>query len=256
MQLASSCLSNEASCFVYNAAFPFAGSSPMVLHPKEGAMIRLIPHLVCLVLLSPFLAGCQTTESERLRQVNDDGVYLFSQGNYQGARECFELAHTLSPQDPALVFNLGQCQERLSDVKQAEQSFRHCLEMKADHADARQSLAALLKRTGRGAEANRLIEDWVKNHPNTPDSLSLEGWRLRQEKNYPLAQERLQQALALDPHHRRALVELGILYETSGRPERALVIYERVLARDPRQSDVSQRRQQLQAQGVARPLPD
>jgi len=51
--------------------------------------------------------------------------------------------------------------------------------------------------------------------------LALEGWRLRQEKNYPVAQDRLQQALALDAQHRRALIELGILYETNGRPDRA-----------------------------------
>lgn len=212
--------------------------------------------LAPLVLFSWFCAGCQTAENERLRQVNDDGVFLYAQGNYRGARECFDLALTLNPRDDALVYNLGQCYDRLGDAQRAEQYYRHGLELNAKHIDCRQGLAALLERTGRGMEANRVIDEYVQSQPNNADALALEGWKLRQDKNLPKAQEKLQQALAIDPQNRHALVELGILYEATGMPERALVLYERVLERDPKQAEVGRRRDQLKTQGVARPLPN
>lgn len=222
-------------------------------------MVRALPRvapLFCLVLFSWFIAGCQTLESERLRQINEDGVYLYSQGNYRGAIECFDLALTVNPRDEALVYNLGQCYDRLGDAKHAEQYYRTALELNPKHADSRRSLANLLVRGNRAAEANRLIDDFSQSQPNSADALALEGWRLMREKNLPKAQEKFQQALAVDPQNRHALVELGILYETSGRPERALVLYERVLARHPEQVDVARRHEQLKVQGVSRPLPD
>jgi hypothetical protein len=40
------------------------------------------------------------------------------------------------------------------------------------------------------------------------------------------------------------------------RPERALVLYERVLAIDPRQAEADKRMQVLLAKGAGRPRPD
>jgi tetratricopeptide (TPR) repeat protein len=231
----------------------------MTLDRRRLAMVRAFfwfRSLAWLLLFSCFVAGCQTMESERKRQINDDGVFLFSQGNYRGAKDCFELALTLNPRDEGVVYNLAQCYDHLGDAKRAEQHYRFCLELNAKHSDSRQSLAALLTRTGRPQEAGRLVDDFVQSHPNSAEALALEGWRLRQEKNYPKAQEKLQQALALEPHNRHALVELGILYEANGRPERALVLYERVLAEDAKQPELARRRDLLKAQGVSRPLPD
>ena len=81
-------------------------------------------------------------------------------------------------------------------------------------------------------------------------------WRLRQENNLPQARARLQQALALEPNNRRALAEMAIMYEATGMPERAYVLYERILAREPAQAEIAEKLQRLKNQGVQRPLPD
>jgi len=64
------------------------------------------------------------------------------------------------------------------------------------------------------------------------------------------------QALAIDPHCSRALVELGILYEQLGEPERSLILYQRSLEYNPRQPDVIDRLNELKAKNVGKPLPN
>ena len=192
------------------------------------------------------MAGCVTAPTNDRAQIyNDDGVYLFAQGQYREALECFELSLTLQPDDAALLFNAGQCHDRLGRWQTAEKYYLECLQRHAKHVEARQAYVALLHRTGRADQANQLIDDWLKQQPDLADAYALDAWRLRQQNAFPQAHGRLQQALDRDPHHGRALTELAILYEQSGMPERAYVLYERILARDPHQREIAQRLEQL-----------
>lgn len=201
-------------------------------------------------------AGCQTTADLRVKEFSDDGIQMFARGNFPAARDSFEAALTLTPQDPGLLYNLGQCYDRLGDWRKAEQYYLTCLQLAPTHGDARQAQASLLYRTGRTDEANRLILEWLQQQPNLADAYVLDAWRLRQDKALPQAQGRLQQALALEPNNRRALVELGIIYEMLAMPERALALYERALIVDPRQPEIAERVAQMHAKGIQRPLPD
>lgn len=202
------------------------------------------------------LAGCETAAQQRVRHYNADGVHLFQQGQYQSARDSFAAALELQSEDPALFYNLGQCCDRLNDNVRAEQYYLQCLQRSANHADCRHALAVLLVRTGRKPQAASMIHDWLTQQPKLADAYALDGWRLRQDNALSDAQGRLQQALALDPHNVRANVELGILYEAMNLPERSAVLYERALARNPNQPEVSQRLVSLRARKIGRPLPD
>ncbi len=208
----------------------------------------------CVGLLA--LAGCATLMDERVKEFNDDGVFLFARGDFRAAKENFEAALTLTPQDSGLLFNLGQCHDRLGAWRMAEQYYLTCLQIAPNHGDARLAQVNVLYRTGRVPEADRLIQDWLQEQPNRADAYVMDAWRLRQGKALPQAQGRLQQALALEPNNRRALVEMGIIYEMTGMPERALALYERALERDPRQPEVADRIQQMRAKGIQKPLPD
>lgn len=201
-------------------------------------------------------SGCESPGQERVKQFNADGVHLFGQGQYQAARESFALALELHPEDATLLYNLGQCCDRLGDRAKAEQHYRQLLARSPNHGDGRHALAALLYRAGRKEEAAQMIRDWLEGQPNRADAYALDGWRLRQDNALPDAQGRLHQALALDPHNVRANVELGILYETMSLPERSLVLYQRALEKNPNQPDVSRRLDTLRLRKVSRPLPD
>jgi len=101
-----------------------------------------------------------------------------------------------------------------------------------------------------------MVEDWLAREPRLAAAYAEDGWLWRQAGDLPRAQARLQQALELDPHNERALVELGILYETMERPERAVALYERVLADNPRQTAVKRRPALLVSRGIGPPRPE
>src|SRR5262249_22150159 len=134
--------------------------------------------------------------------------------------------------------------------------YKRCLEEDANHAPCRHALAVLLYRTGRRAEADHMIEDWLVREPKRAEAYVEDGWRLRQEGELTHAQARLQQALDLDATNVRALTEMALLFEVLGLPERAAVLYQGVLTADPRQPAVAERLNLLRAKKVGKPLPD
>jgi Flp pilus assembly protein TadD len=201
-------------------------------------------------------AGCDITQQERVQLYNEDGIHQFSMGNYREAADSFEQARLLKPDDPILVFNVGQAYDRLGKTKEAEAYYLDALKQKPNLADARQAYANLLTRTNRSENAARLIDQWSREEGNQSDALVLQAWKLRQENRLPEAYDKLQAALAQDPHNPRALVELGILYEKMNFPDRSLVLYERVLIQNPNLFEVRERVKALKAEGKKPPLLD
>lgn len=206
-------------------------------------------------LLAIILFGCTTVDEDRWRRINEDGVRLFAKGEYAQALDSFDYALTLHSDDPVLIYNMAQCYDRLGNAKNAEQYYVACLQRAPKHADARLALIELKYRSGKTADANQMIQDWLKQSPEAADPYVADAWRLRQERNLPAAQARAQEALARDLNNRRALTELAILEEMAGMPDRALVQYERILARDPNQIEIRERYEVLKVKGVKRPLP-
>ena len=60
-------------------------------------MLCVIPriNLLLVALVAALMlcaAGCVATEQERISDYNNDGLFLFQQGDYVGARESFKAA--------------------------------------------------------------------------------------------------------------------------------------------------------------------
>ena len=107
------------------------------------------------VALASVVAGCVSTDDQRLHDYNDDGIALFRRGAYSQARETFQAALTLKPADPNLLYNLGQCYDHLDQTDKAEETYRSCLRQAPDHADALHGLTALLVRQQKRDQAGR-----------------------------------------------------------------------------------------------------
>jgi Tfp pilus assembly protein PilF len=202
------------------------------------------------------LVGCAPLGQERVRDLNADGQLLFGQGNYAAARESFRQSLALRPTDAALIYNIGQCSERLGELELAENSYREVLQKVPGHAPSRHALVAVLVKRERAGEARRLVDDWLAQNPNSAAARSADGWLLLQTGDTLRARTRFQEALTLDPRDVKALTELGLIYETMGRPDRAAALYERALEQDPRQADVAERVKKMKAEGVSLPRPD
>jgi tetratricopeptide (TPR) repeat protein len=202
------------------------------------------------------VAACAPAQPDLLREYNDDGVRLFERGAYADARESFETALTLRPGDPNLLYDVGQCYDRLGKAAPAEQRYTQCLAREPGHAECRHALAELLLRQGRRSEAVGMVEDWLRRQPELAAAYAEDGWLWHQFGDLPRAQARLQQALDRDPRDNRALLELAAVYEDLHRPDRAAVLYERALEYRPHQPEVEHRLAGLRAGGAGRPHPD
>ena len=215
--------------------------------------MRRLWWLVGLVLC---LGGCASPEQERLRNYNADGLAAFQRGEYADARQTFQAALELQPEDAGLRYNIGQCSDRLGDATAAERAYSDCLRRSPEHAACRHALCRLLVRSGRTPEAVHMVDDWLQKQPNAAGPYAADGWLWLQAGDLPRAQGRLQQALERDPHDGQALIQLAQVYEAMHRPERAIVLYERALKQDPQQPDVVQRLNALRSQGAGAPHPD
>jgi len=207
-------------------------------------------------ILAMLVASCLPSSQELVTQYNEDGVLLFERGEFDHAKQSFEAAQKLAPEDAAISYNLGQCHDRMGDVAKAELIYRECLTLSANHAACRHSLAMLWVRSGRQAEAERMIEDWLAREPKLSSPYAEDGWLWHLRGDLPRAQSRLQQALQIDPHDLRALTELALIYEEMQRPDRALVLYERILDVNPRQPEIARYVEELRAQGAKPPKPE
>ena len=207
-------------------------------------------------VLASVVAGCVSTDDQRLRDYDDDGIQLFRRGAYNEARETFQAALALKPADPNLLYNLGQCYDRLDAADKAEETYRDCLRQAPGHADCLHALTAFLVRRQRRGEADQLVEDWIRREPNSAAAYAEYGWLCARDKDYPKALSACQHAYELDPHDVHALNQLGRLYETLNRQDRALAMYERSLEYQPNQPEVGALVSRLKGEGTRSPHPD
>jgi tetratricopeptide (TPR) repeat protein len=164
-------------------------------------------------------AGCAPTLMERVHNCNEDGVVLFGRGAYEPARQCFQAALTLQPDNADLMYNLGQCYDRLGNSAQAEQFYHNCLQRSPDHTECRHALALLLLREDRRQEAVQMVEEWLQqawqeysrleHSPQLAAAFTEDGWLYAQSNDTERALKRYQQALFYDQHYARTLAEMG-----------------------------------------------
>jgi Tfp pilus assembly protein PilF len=202
------------------------------------------------------LVGCAQTAQDRVREYNEDGVMLFKKGDYAHARETFQAALALKPTDSNLLFNIGQCYDRLQQPDQAEKAYLECIRSEPNHAECRHELAALLWKQDRKAESAKMVESWLAKEPKLASAFALHGWLFVQQGDLGKAKSRLFDALALDGSDWRALVALAQVFEAENRLDRALVLYQRALEINPDQAEVAHRVASLKSQGIGPPRPD
>jgi Tfp pilus assembly protein PilF len=211
---------------------------------------------LCAIPILLAAAGCVAPSQEKVRAFTEDGVHLYTHGDYKDAKESFQAALALRPGDVDLTYNVAQCCDRLGQDDRAEQLYQECLRRTPDHVECRHALAALLVREGRWADATNLIHDGLDRRPKSATAVAEDAWLWRQYGDLPKARARLEEALAMDPHDNRALLEMAQVYEAMRRPDRAVFLYQQALQYKPDQPDVVQRVSRLRQEGAERPRPD
>src|SRR5262249_24428013 len=144
----------------------------------------------------------------------------------------------------------------MGDAAKAERYYEQCMRQEPDHPACRHALAALLVRTGRKPEAEKMVVGWLASQPKLAAAYAEDGWLLHVSGDLPQGQARLQQAIGLDPQDSRALTELARVYEDLHREDRAVDLYQRVLKRDPSQTEIADHVQFLLTKGAGKPRPE
>ncbi len=207
-------------------------------------------------LTGVFRRGLRDDGAGRVHEFNEDGAHLFQRGEYDHAREEFQAALMLEPDNPKVLFNLGQCHDRLGQTRQAEQAYRESLQHDPNYPESRHALTVLLVNGGRLLEAQQMAQDWLRGAPKLAAAYAEDGWLYKQDGDPIKALKRYQQALDLDPRNERALIEMAVIYEELNYPDRALLLYQTALDYNPRQLELVKRINLLNARGVGRPHPE
>jgi tetratricopeptide (TPR) repeat protein len=202
-------------------------------------------------------AGCSQVTSQAL---NSEGVRLYQAGNYSQAANQFQRAIANNPKSATSYYNLaaalhksGKLTGNGADLQQAEQLYNQCLEYDPNHTECYRGLAVLLAETGRTDASFRLLEGWAARSPQLADPRIELARILEENNNLEVASARLVEALSIDPNNSRALTALGRLREVSGDRAQALANYQRSLALNRFQPEISTRVAALQAAGAGLP---
>ena len=225
-----------------------------------SAMRRL--GIVSLLLLL-FAWGCASQNQTA------EGMRFYGQARYDAAMTAFQSALKANPNDPNALYNVaatyhqsakaslasGQAAAAQQQYEQAAQYYQLCLAKNSNHADAYRGLAALYMDCQNADAAFQLLIGWSNANPASAEP-KLELARLYQEyaqicmiqgrtnvaQDCRRASEHLlQQILATEPTHNRALRALGYLKEQSGDITGAVYEYQRALQAYPQQKDLEDR---------------
>jgi Tfp pilus assembly protein PilF len=202
--------------------------------------------------------GCKSNLGQ-----NGMGVALFQQGRMAEALQQFELAKQSDPANPDVYYNLASTYHKLGVsakdpkmLENAESLYNQCLDLSPNHVDCHRGLAVLLVDSKRQDRAFALLKNWTQRNPMLADA-RVELARLHQEFNQlKVAEQYLDEALAIDSRNPKAWTAKGRLRETTGELMQAVQNYQQSLAINSNQPDLYQRISSLNvrmAQGPTNP---
>ena len=123
--------------------------------------------------------------------------------------------------------------------REAENSFRHAVQLDPGNADVRHSFAHFLLWANRGKESAEECRHALEHDPFDPDLIACVGWHSLWAGDYDGAIESAQRALSYDPHQLLALLVLGWTYEQKGMYQEAISAFGKSFPSTPRTASVA-----------------
>jgi TolB-like protein/Tfp pilus assembly protein PilF len=132
-----------------------------------------------------------------------------------------EKAIQLNPNSPEAHFTLGFTHCTEGRVEQSLSYFRKALELDPLSVQKARVLGIALGIAGKGEEARTMLGKMLRIYPENPTVFLCMAENYIFEKDYAKAQEFIDRGLALNPVEPLLLINQGLVYAFTGRPEQA-----------------------------------
>jgi len=158
----------------------------------------------------------------------------------------YKKAITLSPRNAPLFAALGVLYEKKGDWQQARDNYQKALALKPDEPMAANNLAyLLLEHSGDVNVALSLAQTGRKGLPHLPNSADTLGWAYYHTGAYSAAAPLLETAVKAVPDNQAYRYHLGVTYEKLKDPARAKAELEKAISLDPRSAVADEARQAI-----------
>jgi tetratricopeptide (TPR) repeat protein len=161
------------------------------------------------------------------------GLMLASEEQYKAAQLELEKADVLQPGTFEILYNLGLTYLREGDYAKADLALNRALKLKPDSAETLYQLAHVYADDSRPLDALDLLVRAHKIAPDNTDIIYLMAQISISQNYFEDAIPLLESGLAIAPKRADLLAALGESYYMSGKVDKAVAIFQRLVEADP-----------------------
>ena len=153
--------------------------------------------------------------------------------NVAGARQDFEAARNIFPNDPVVHNSLALTSLTENKIQDAITSFENALKVDATNFDALNGLITLYVKSQQIDKAHAQIDQALRSYPNMAALHFLKAQVYGYQQDATNVQLELNKAIELDPNYLPAYSALAALYIRSKQEDRAIAEYQKVIQLRP-----------------------
>ncbi len=154
-------------------------------------------------------------------------------GRLDEAAEHYELAVSLKPGDPGMLYELGRIRGKQGRSDEARALYEQALAVHSQHLPSLIGLAKIETRAGDLDAAGEALSRALAINPQHVDALTDLGTVRLQQGRRGEAEALFRKAIEIEPAHVRARTNLAVILAQSNRQNEALSHYDEVLAHSP-----------------------
>ena len=186
------------------------------------------------MVLAASTAANNDAKAAELKKAFEEGVAASRGGNHDEAIARFQAALTLSPNCFDCLYNIGVAYLAKKDDKQAEESWKKSLELKADYAEALNALSTLYNNQKRFDEASAMgAKAAAAGGGGGADATFNQGIILWNQGKIAEAKAKFEETIKTNPTHADAHYQLGMALLNEGKLPEAVGAFESYVKLDP-----------------------
>ena len=192
-------------------------------------ILGIVMGIVIVILFALYQIGSASLKESgtNTASLNNQGMALFSQGEYEAAIPYFDKALAINPDDAIALNNKGAALLNLHKYEEAIPYLDKALEITPDFALASRNKGMALIRLNRYEEAIPYFDKALELVPDDAFALNNEGVALMNLNKYAEANAYFDKALKIEPNDPSTLNNKGLVLDKLGQHEEATKYYDR-----------------------------